>query len=377
MIEQIRIENFKSHSKTVLDLSNLNVFTGINGVGKSSVFQSLLLLRQSFEKNVLDQGLELNKPHCEIGSISDAMYQYAKEEFISFSLVSGKSNYTWSFKPETNDLSKTFIPIANKPDGNYQDLHLFSNNFQYLSAARLAPKSSYPNDTLLVETKRQMSIAKGQGELTPHFLSYWGKRLEVKFDDLIHPSENLKDLLNQTTAWEREISPNVNISPISNERSYSLKYSFNKPNDISSTDEFLAENVGFGLSYALPIIVSLLAGEKNSLIIIENPEAHLHPRSQSKLAQLISIAAQNGLQILLETHSDHIINGILVASKRFEREGKGINKEKIKFHHFTRNEEEHSTHSDMIEIRENGKLGKQPKDFFDQADEDLSYLLGF
>ena len=84
MINKLTIKNFKAHRNTELDLKNLNVLSGINGVGKSSVFQSLLLLRQSFENNVLNTGLQLNKPHCDIGFISDALYQYGEDDIIQF-----------------------------------------------------------------------------------------------------------------------------------------------------------------------------------------------------------------------------------------------------------------------------------------------------
>jgi len=57
MITHTTIKNFKSHRETSLSLSCLNILTGLNGVGKSSVFQALLLLRQSYLKNRLHEGI--------------------------------------------------------------------------------------------------------------------------------------------------------------------------------------------------------------------------------------------------------------------------------------------------------------------------------
>ena len=71
MITQLNIKNFKSHGNTSLSLSCLNILTGLNGVGKSSVFQALLLLRQSYLKNRLHEGIDLNKPLCNIGLVGD------------------------------------------------------------------------------------------------------------------------------------------------------------------------------------------------------------------------------------------------------------------------------------------------------------------
>ena len=349
MIRKLTIKNFKIHSNTELELKNLNILTGINGVGKSSVFQSLLLLRQSHEANVLSTGLQLNKPLCEIGFIKDATYQGGDTDEIEFILDTNENNVqSWKFKPKDRNSEKNFIPILGESPTNLNIISLFNENFQYLSAARLSPRETYPLDTNAVEIKRQLSMEKGQGELVVHFLSHYGKRENIKSESLKHEQQILVDLLSQTTAWEREISPGVNVHPIQSGKSFTLKYSFDKKSD--TTDKFSAENVGFGLSYALPIIVAALSSSKNSLILVENPEAHLHAKGQSELAKLLALAAQSGVQIILETHSEHIINGVLVACKRFERKQKGIDKELVRIYHFKRDEEKHCTIAEPIKI---------------------------
>lgn len=378
MIRNLTIKNFKIHSNTELELKNLNILTGLNGVGKSSVFQALLLLRQSHEANILSTGLQLNKPHCDIGFIKDAIYQGGETDEIEFILDTEENSVqSWKFKPQDRNFEKTFIPIFGESPNNLNAISLFNENFQYLSAARLSPRETYPLDTNAVESKRQLSLEKGQGELVVHFLHYYGKRENVNFDLVKHEKEKFDDLLSQTTAWEREISPGVNVIPTPSGKSFTLKYTFNKKNDITTTEPFSAENVGFGLSYALPIIVAALSSSENSLLLVENPEAHLHARGQSELAKLLALAAQSGVQIILETHSEHIINGVLVACKRFEREQKGIDKELVRIYHFKRDEEKHCTIVEPVIILQDGKIDRQPDDFFEQTEKDLNYLLGF
>jgi len=376
MIRKLTIKNFKIHSDTELELKNLNILTGLNGVGKSSVFQSLLLLRQSHEANVLSSGLQLNKSHCDIGFIKDAIYQGGETDEIEFILDTEENNVqSWKFKPQDRNSDKTFIPISGEVPNSIENLSLFNEKFQYLSAARLSPRETYPLDTNAVEVNRQLSIEKGQGELVVHFLSHYGKRESIKSASLKHEKQELEDLLSQTNAWEREISPGVNIHPELLGKSYTLKYSFDKKSDV--TEKFSAENVGFGLSYALPIIVAALSSSKNSLILVENPEAHLHAKGQAELAKLLALAAQSGVQIILETHSEHIINGVLVACKRFEKEQKGIDKELVRIYHFKRDEEKHCTIAEPVRILQDGKVDRQPDDFFEQTEKDLNYLLGF
>ncbi len=399
MINNLTIRNFKIHSNTELELKNLNILTGVNGVGKSSVFQSLLLLRQSHEANVLQYGLQLNKPHCDIGFISDAIYQGGESDEIEFIIDSQENGIqSWKFRPQDKNPNKNFIPVSGSTENvlntsasdsiipvsgvspnNLGALSIFNNNFQYLSAARFSPRETYPLDSNAVEVKRQLSIEKGQGELAVHFLYHYGKekKEKIKFELLQHESEQLDDLLSQTTAWEREISPGVNVVPTPSGRAFTLKYTFNKKNDITPTEPFNAENVGFGLSYALPIIIAALSSSENSLILLENPEAHLHPRGQAQLAKLLALAAQSGVQIILETHSEHIINAVLVACKKFENGEKGINKDFVRIYQFKRDEEKHCAVKVPIRILSDGKVDSQPEDFFEQTEKDLKYLLGF
>ena len=400
MISKLTIKNFKIHFNTELELKNLNILTGINGVGKSSVFQSLLLLRQSHEANVLQTGLQLNKPHCDIGFISDAIYQGsgAVSDEIEFTVETTENgSQSWKFKPQDKNSNRNFIPLSGSTasdsstqggvvipssggvQNNLSALSLFNNNFQYLSAARLSPRETYPLDSNAVEIKRQLSLEKGQGELAVHFLYHYGKekKEKIKFDALKHSAVAQDDLLSQTSAWEREVSPGVNVEPTPSGKAFSLKYSFNKKNDFTPTELFSAENVGFGLSYALPIIVAALSSGENSLLLVENPEAHLHPRGQSELAKLLALAAHCGVQIILETHSEHIINGVLVACKKFENGEKGINKDLVCIYHFKRDEEIHCAIAERITILVDGKVDRQPEDFFEQTEKDLNYLLGF
>jgi hypothetical protein len=72
---------------------------------------------------------------------------------------------------------------------------------------------------------------------------------------------------------------------------------------------------GFGLTYVLPVIVLILKAKPGDFIIVENPESHLHPAGQAKIAEMYAIAANNGVQIIVETHSDHFLNGVRVATK--------------------------------------------------------------
>jgi predicted ATPase len=374
MINLLQIVNFKSHKDTTVHLKNLTVFCGENGVGKSSLIQSLLLLKQTHNKSKLHEHLSLNKPLCDIGKTKDALYEFNdgdNKNEIAFVITDENLEYSWIF-----DASKEYDFLNRKNDiddsSGYEKLSLFSNNFQYVSAARLA---EYKSNDYEVLSNKQVSVELGKGELTAHFLYQYQKDLKVN-EVLLHPSETDPYLLSQITAWEREISKGVNILPQKVGESYEIKYSFDVP-DYGKTQEFSTSNVGFGLSYTLPILVAILSAKNDALIIIENPEAHLHPNGIAKLTELICLAAQAGIQIILETHSDHIINGILVQCKKFEQSKKGIDRNNVSIYQFDRDEKEHCTKAIKIEIEGDGLIRYPPKGFFDQFSIDRRFLLDF
>ena len=129
-------------------------------------------------------------------------------------------------------------------------------------------------------------------------------------------------------------------------------------------------HVGTGVSYIASVIVSALSCKKGSLFIIENPEIHLHPGAQSKLLEFLSFLAARGLQIIVETHSDHIFNGLRKSMKQ-----KRISAEQERVYFF-KLDEHYLSRPVFIKIDENGIIKNYEKGFFDQFDEDLDDLLG-
>ncbi|GAP71308.1 hypothetical protein SAMD00024442_10_42 [Candidatus Symbiothrix dinenymphae] len=369
MIRKVELNNFKSHKETKLDFSNLTVLCGANSSGKSSVIQALLLLRESFFNKSQFDYLDLKSNPVTVGTAKDALYHSTKIDKIKFAIDTTNQNMVFDF--EIKDPTKTLIPKANHSfDHNQLDKEpLFDKNCQFISAARLGPQGTYVKDDVVVDVYNQISVIEGQAEHFVHFLQ------RHKDEDVIpelHLKKHIKfaDLFSQVTAWEREICSGVNIIVKDiGILGYELKYQFNTKD--GKTDEFSAKNVGFGLSYAMPVIVAILSAKPNeSILFIENPEAHLHPKGQAKLAELICLAAQAGVQIVIETHSDHIFNGIRknIASGKIE-------KDNVKIHYFEMGDNS-ATISTEIKISDIGRILNQKKGLFDQFDDDLDELLG-
>ncbi len=368
MISSIHIKNLKSHKNTNIKLNNITLLCGENGSGKSSLIQSLLLLRQSFQKNRLDKVLSLNKPLCYIGEGKDVLFSFTEDdETIKIEFNYQKNIYQWIFDVGKG-LTLDFIPYDKSNTTIYSNdelstIPLFNNLFQYISARRLA---EYESDDYAVDIEKQISLEEGRAELTAHFLDFY--RETKVLDGLLHPSINDNSLIEQVTAWEQEISKGVKVYPKKVGDSYEIRYSF--PSEFGETERYTTKNVGFGLSYALPVIVAILSAQPNTLLIIENPEAHLHPYGQAKIAELMSLAAQAGIQIIAETHSDHIINGVLVQNKKSV-----IDTENIKIWYFDREEEHNASKVTEVELIGKGRIKKAPAGFFDQIGKDLRILM--
>lgn len=379
MITKLEISNFKSHKHTFIHLGHLTVLTGINGCGKTSVIQSLLLLRQSFLKNRLALGLDLNQPLCNIGIADDALYQLAENGIISFVFSTDNNDkYTFEFDAEKG-LNDSFIRKHKYNEAASQieklgSISLFNNDFQYISASRWGGRSIFPKESFAVEVQKQISQAEGQGELVAHFLYKYGSDNVLNYYDT---DEQDLSLLAQVVYWEQKISPNVtiNVEAGRDNNSFTIGYGFDGENEQTKPIRDLrAENIGFGISYTLPVIVAILSARPGALVIIENPEAHLHPQGQSELARLISKAASFGVQVIVETHSDHIINGIQIACKEHgENVEKGIDNHSVRVYSFYR-KVKHISQIEEVVIKSDGLLELQPNGFFDQAENDMYKL---
>jgi predicted ATPase len=180
-------------------------------------------------------------------------------------------------------------------------------------------------------------------------------------------------LIHQVEYWEQRISPNLtlHVEQGKDNNSYSISYGYNGKGVTKPLHDLKAENVGYGISYTLPVIVALISAKPGALVIIENPEAHLHPAGQSELAKLITMVAASGVQVMVETHSDHIITGIQLACKaNSEAENIGIRKDDVSVYYF-HSLENNTLQIEAVHILDNGKLDYQPKGFFDQAEKDM------
>lgn len=371
MINKLKLHNFKSYKDELIEFSMLTVFCGNNSVGKSTAIQALSIPIQSY----FEPTIALNGPLVELGSLKDIHNQNADDASLSIELEFNSKTISWGFidiDTQENISNKHLTALT--PIEITAELKYLTNNIQYLQAERYGPRVNY-------EIKKSDSFHKdwlgAKGEFTSEFLSQStiSRRLfvggtdnskDTQIDPRLHPDEEQTSLNRQIDAWLKEISPGISVtSQLFEEASTSVNiFEQNGNRNLKS------QNVGFGVSYALSIVTALLFTRIGGLVIIENPEAHLHPRGQSYLGRLIALTAQAGVQVIIETHSDHLINGMRLMP-RLDK----VDCEKITIYQVVADSTEKCSKVIPITVSPEGELSQWPTDFFDQQLIDMDILM--
>ena len=369
MLQEISLSNFKCFEHVTLKLRPLNLLCGLNGMGKSSVIQALLVLRQSFLSGRLQEGrLVLGGLLVDLGLGSDVLFEDALEEVVGFGIRVDGAPERWhqSFRYSTSgDYLSVTEASAGIPDWLIE-IPPLGGQLVYVQAERLGPQKMYP----LSEMKAESGEFGGQAELAWNLL-YSRQRLRMGMDDprcigcVDAPRFRLDKVVDH---WLQDVSPGVHLEmrSIPDASAITAGFRFDRKGDVQ-TRRYRATNVGFGLSYVMPVILALLSRE-GTLCLIENPEAHLHPRGQTRLAELAVRAAQAGVQVVVETHSDHFLDGVRIAV----REGV-IPPSDISIHYFEHGKDRTVVSSPKLDS--DGRLDRWPKGFFDQHEDNLTRLL--
>lgn len=365
MLTKLNLHNFKCFENLELPLGNLNVLTGLNGMGKSTVLQSILLLAQSSDSIESGQGVRLNGTYQELGVGSDILYEQAQDDDIIISLLSDGECY--QYKMQYRDADEVLILESKKMPRPFAQNHLI-----YLSAHRIAPQKLYDITDKSLLAKRDFDKS---GEYTIQYLDSF-RNAEVENSAMWRSLGESKEtsLAKQVEYWMNLVSPGVRpeVTISDSARTAELRFSYKMGKN--TTKGYRSTNVGFGITYVLPIVVTLLTAKQGDIILMENPEAHVHPKGQRMLGEMIAAASRSGAQIILETHSDHILNGIRLAVKK-----QVISCEDVNLYYFyletddTENAYTHQVKNPLID--EDGMLSEWPDGFFDEWDNALTELL--
>ncbi len=381
MIRTLRMERFKCFDSLTLPLSPLTLFTGLNAAGKSTAIQTLLLLSQTLRTQRGPAQLRLKGPLANLGTPGDVINRVCGGSEMALGLKTDEVDLLWRFsltddaRRELKATRLEFISgdsissVADTFDGiRPRELHepfletlIALSRLIFLSASRQVETDLFP-----IPEDSEDSL----GDVGPvgQFAAWW---FHKEGDNLVSPARGLKNVQAQTTlrlqinAWAADLFPGVefNALPVSDTSLMRLQIKSGPTSGWTNP-----ANIGYGISYAFPTLVAGLTAPAGCTLIIDSPEAHLHPRGQARMGAFFAQMASAGVQVLLETHSDHVMDGVRIAI----REGI-LRPEDAAFHYFTRNGS--TTTITTPQIDSDGRLSEWPEGFFDQHRRNMARLV--
>lgn len=375
MLESLTLTNFKAFARQEIPLAPFTLLTGLNSSGKSSVLQALALLRQSYESGDLtpayghEAGLLLNDELVQLGTGQDVRHEAYDDDtgpHIALALRGDGATARWTAVYEREADHLRLVPAEQGAQREPASLlpSLFGPGFQYLKADRVSPQVSYPRSHHAVTTR---GFLGAHGEHTVNYLRIHqddpvtGKALRL-------PDAASAGLLAQTEAWMQRLCPGVRLVAEDIDGTDAVRLGYRFGSGYSESNRYRPTNVGFGLTYVLPVVVACLSARPGTLILLENPEAHLHPQGQTWMAYLACAAAASGAQVVMETHSDHVLNGLRLRVKN-GRLAAG----ETAVHYFRRKGQTTEVVSPVV--GPDGTLSEWPEGFFDEWENSLDQLL--
>ncbi|ADL55557.1 DUF3696 domain-containing protein [Gallionella capsiferriformans] len=375
MLREIHLSSFKCFDTLNLRLGPLTLLTGVNGGGKSSVMQALVLLSQTFRQQEWGRSLLLEGPELALGNAADVLNQDSARRDLALGVTTDEQKVKWSFRAEDRralsielehvELDGIPVPLGVStrwlmPPACAETSQAVTalRNLSWITAERTGPRELLP-----------LRVADGHARVGHHGemaagLLYW------RGEDEVNPALCLPDtpptLFHQVRGYMQRFFPgcDLRVSPIEGVSAISLRLRSDSRSDFQRP-----QNVGFGLTQLFPIIVSLLAARVGDVLLIENPEVHLHPRAQQNIGILLAETAATGIQVVLETHSDHVLNGVRLAVKQKKLPASDA------LIHFFAHRPGQAAVPESPTMDDDGRLNSWPEGFFDQLDFALAELM--
>ncbi len=393
MLTQIDLQHFKCFELLKLPLAPLTLLAGANASGKSTVLQALGLLHQTVKDSLFANRLLLNGSVLRLGRAGDVIDQVHGRRSCSITLIDsilrpsdtspGDSNskgqekellHSWTFEGEPADrsLKLTSVHFEDEVRSVTLDGELVIPNemggtlparlaeLSYLTAERLGPRDFYP----LQDSEEDLAVGP-VGENAAAIL-------EARRSSKVSPSLVLEDApptcLPQVQARMASFFPGCVLDVQQVTAAGVLTLGIRTSDD---TGFHRPVHTGFGLTQVLPVVVAALSAGQDAVLLIENPEVHLHPAGQAQMGGFLAEVAAAGVQVLVESHSDHVLNGI----RRAVKDGV-LEPEATTLHFFSPlSAEVPQVQTPVLDAE--GAVDFWPRGFFDQFDRDLNALAGW
>ncbi len=356
MLINLTLRNFKIWETTgLIQLAPVTLLLGTNSSGKSSIIQSLLLIRQTArckEPNVsLHFGVESSADSVALGQFDDVLCRHSpgneieieftwtpsgsKHDAFTFSagykktssgaavvskLRLGQAGSGFSVTRQSKGAFKLQLPNGKQVHKKSRDFHP-QNSFTFSAStlAKIPPEDGEEirnaGSALLEELERIIYLGPVRQLAQRHYSwdgvppSSLGDDGDRSIDALIASGLLAKkgkaggELFQKAAYWliEMDLATGLDVKRVGNSSLYELLILGQNESRSNLKD------VGVGVSQVLPVIVACLHAPPGHTVIVEEPESHLHPLAQSILAELFTgVAKERNVQVIAETHSEHL-----------------------------------------------------------------------
>jgi len=368
MLEQICLRNFKALQNATIDLKTITVLIGANGTGKSSVLQALAVLKQSREQ----QGLHMTGEYMSLGEYQDVVHKREKDREIHVRMV---TRFREPLKPlfrrrlrfiyeaifdqkrmssqrgnieehrkrlfEAQYFAQPVEMLSAEPrsfidgeatfgiDGNSTvalplrivNRSLSSDSdetrFRFQEASKCLSKAfSAINDTLV----SSYYVPAIRGFMQPSYILTeqssedfsTASDADLQAQNVASTLSYRRDIEDKVSNWAKRIIGTRIEAKLIPPRRVAVEA-------IVGSHRMNMVNEGFGTNQLVHPLLQLAVAPPDSLVSIEEPEIHVHPAAQTRLCELlIDVAKRERKQIMITTHSEHIVNSMLTCVARRE-----------------------------------------------------------
>ncbi|KAF5416967.1 MAG: hypothetical protein C5S48_01370 [Candidatus Methanogaster sp.] len=425
MISKIHLKNFKALRDTgELGIKPITFLVGPNSSGKTSLIQSILALRQTVRSQDPNTPLILDDDYVNLGSYRDVIFGHdeRKEIFIGFEADENRWEIVFSVYRSGNNQGAIYlksldfdgenVPLPQKEKGkiakksiNFSIRKKGKGGGHFITADDEEDFGEQPIELSKfygIRFKKYKDPSKYFDYLRAHpsFLfanMLAGDLVEVIFNNIHHIGPNKDEperIYTATGASPQEVGKwgegSVNILLLEKGirekvrewlKNFDISLDFDLEElsgktggstntykimliDPNTKTEVNLVDVGFGASQILPIIVEGFNAPKNALLMIEEPEIHLHPRAQGTMGDLlVDIVKFNEKKLIVETHCDLLIRRVCKNILQ-----KKIDHMDVVIYYFDPTES--GTEIKTITINKNGQFENFPDDFFEESFEE-------
>lgn len=407
---ELSIEGYKSIAKKqTLTFNGLTILAGVNSSGKSSFMQPFLILKQTIENHYDSGSLKLYGENAKLTDSSQIISKVPGYSKKSFSLdmreenvscrVTYKHREGYGLQVESATMISGSTPkgLTLKIGMKSEDIEksIPQEDFSFIKdiyeSKNFKPKWNTVREKCFI--KAEISIDGGgflpiSAGIDPaahiekfvtrliHVPGLRGspeRRYKIAASEDFYPGSFEKYVAAIVSDWSKTkkhaakfkelkcqladlgLAGSIKTQKV-DDTSVEIQISRSKNSD--EQDCVNIADVGFGVSQTIPVLVALLGAKDGQHVYIEQPELHLHPKAQFKLASIIGAAIKRGVRVIIETHSSILIRGFQIAVVKEE-----LDKDKVSLNWFSQDITTGETNVSKAVLDEYGAFGDWPEDF--------------